>query len=71
MSSDKPNPYQNRPYGSWWFDDKNNVAHGPYDHQSTALFALLEFMEKQRIWRERSEHARRQNQNTRKAADGL
>lgn len=61
MSSDRPNPYINRPDGVWFFDDKNSVPHGPYPDERTALDALLKFAEKQRIWREKSEHARRKS----------
>ena len=57
MSSDRSNPYELN--GRFWFTDKNSVPHGPYDSQSAALMALLQFAEKQRLWKEKSDDARR------------
>ena len=64
MSSDRSNPYENYPGGTWFFNDKNSVPHGPYKDENTALLALLLFVEKQRVWRENSERARIKNKGS-------
>jgi hypothetical protein len=44
------NPYPE--VDGWYFDDLNRLPHGPYPTENEALWALLEHMREQRLWRE-------------------
>ena len=54
------NPYPE--VDGWYFDDLNHLPHGPYADENKALWALMEHMRTQRLWREAGEHTRRRDQ---------
>ena len=47
------NPYPD--VGGWYWEDANKFRHGPHEHETAALRAMLDHLEAQRKWRERLE----------------
>ena len=45
MSAPRTNPYQLIGDGSWWWYDEDAHAHGPYETQPQALYAVLQHMD--------------------------
>ena len=42
----------------WYWLDANKYRHGPHEHETAALRAMLEHIEQQRKWRENADARR-------------
>ena len=57
------NPYLD--VDGWYWEDANKYRHGPYAHETDAMWGLLDHLEAQRKWREMGDNARGKNKSDR------